>query len=224
MATATGYIVSQPYGWNTQQMYRIAQKVLDSSKLKFGGFNYSPVITRIPSGYARTGAYIRQYSNDGGSNTHQYYLGLCNFDTLGDRVETVSDYGTGNLFVAVYDTGEFAVSLPGTIEMYALELLDPVSLNPIGFMVWQVGGNSAIFADANTVTQGSVTIIIPEPVRVGNTVKVSRVHFITPLGLAVTRHLYSANVANTHTNMCIQVGSSKFIQLGSYFIDITGEV
>ena len=225
MAVATGYMVSQSYGWNTQQIYRIAQKVLDSSRLKFGGFNYSPVIFKIPSGYARTGAYIRQYGPDGSSNTHQYYLGLCNFDTLGDRIETPLTSGiTGNVFVAVYDTGEFVLSLPGTIEMYALELLDPLSLNPIGFMVWQTGSNSAIFVDANTVTQGSVTAIYSEPLRVGDVVRVSKVYFITPLGFAVTRRLYSCYSPNTNYNLSVQIGSRKFINVGSWLIDITDEV
>jgi len=224
MATATGYMVSRQYGWNTQQIYRIAKKVLDSSKLKFGGFNYSPVITKIPSGYARTGAYIRQYGSDGSSGSNSYYLGLCNFDTLGDRVETGSYSGTGNIFVAIYDTGEFAVTLPGTIEMYALELLNPVSLNPIGFMVWQVGSNSAVFADANTVTLGSVTAIYSEPLRIGDTVRVSKVYFITPLGFAVTRWLYSCYAPNTNYSLSIQIGNRKFISIGSWLIDITDEV
>jgi len=223
MATATGYMVSRQYGWNTQQIYRIAKKVLDSSKLKFAGFDYSPVITKIPSGYARTGAYIRQYGSDGGSYSNIFYLGLCNFDTLGDRNETTTFGISGNVFVAIYDTGEFIIALPNSIAL-ALELLNPISLNPIGFMVWQSEDNSAIFITQSDVTYGSVTAIMPEPIRVGDTVKVSKVYFITPLGLAVTRRLYSINTANTNVNMSLQIGSSKFIQIGSYLIDITGEV
>jgi hypothetical protein len=223
MATATGYMVSKSYGWCTQQTYRIADKVLDSSKLKFGGFNYNPVITRIPSGYARTGAYIRQDSSDGGINTNVFSVGLCNFDTLEDRNETSTFGMTGSVFVAVYDTGEFIVALPNSIAL-ALELLNPISLSPIGFMVWQSEDNSAVFITQSEVTYGSVAVIMPEPIRVGDTVKVSRVYFVTPLGLAVTRRLYSANTANTNISMSLQIGSNKFIRVGLYLIDITGEV
>jgi len=219
MAVATGYMVSVVYGQNIQQIYKIAQKVLDSSKLKFGGFSGDPVITKIPPGYARTGAYIRNTTS-----ATSFCVGLCDFDTLGDRVETGSGGGTGNIFVVIYDTGEFAVTLPGTLEMYALELLNPVSLDPIGFMVWQVGNNTAVFADANTVTQGSVTAIYSEPLRIGDTVKVSKVYFITPLGFAVTRRLYSCYTPNTNYSLSIQIGSRKFISIDPWLIDITDEV
>jgi hypothetical protein len=222
MAVATGYMYSRQNGWNTQQIYRVAQKVLDSSKLKFSGFNYQPVITRIPSGYARTGAYMRQYDNDGYTNSNVFYLGLCNFDTLGDRIETSAYNMSGSVFVAVYDTGEFI--LIGGDTVFALELLNPVSLSPIGFMVWQSEDNAAIFATQNVVTQGSISIILPEPIRVGDTVKVSRAYFATPLGLAVTRYLYSASSPTTLASMSIQIGSRKFIHIGSYLVDITGEV
>jgi hypothetical protein len=221
MAVATGYLVNKNYGYNTQQIYRIAQKVLDSSKLKFGGFNWKPVIFKIPSGYARTGVYIRQYADDGGNMSDSFYLGVCDFDTLGDRTETTYGGNDGTGFVAVYDTGEFVVTL---LEMYAMELLDPVSLNPVGFMAWFAGLNSAIFVTQNTVTQGSVTTILPEPIRTGDTVKVSRVYFLTPLGIVTTRHLYSANIPNTRVSMSIQIGSSKLVHVGSYFIDVTEEV
>jgi hypothetical protein len=219
MAVATGYMVSVSGGYNIQQIYKIAQKVLDSSKLKFGGFSGNPVIFKIPSGYARTGAYIRL-----DNSATSFRPGLCDFDTLENRVETSSDSGTGNVFVAIYDTGEFAVTLPGTIEMYALELLDPISLSPIGFMVWQVSNNSAVFADANTVTQGSVTAIYSEPLRIGDIVRVSKVYFITPLGFAVTRRLYSCYTPNTNYSLSIQIGSRKFINVGSWLIDVTDEV
>jgi hypothetical protein len=225
MAVATGYLISKDPGWNTQQVYRVARRVLDSSKLKFGGFDYNPVITKIPSGYVVTGAYIRQVGADNASLSGSYRLGLCDFDNLGNRTETVSTpSATANMFVAVYDTGEFIILLPGTLEMHAMELLDPVSLNPIGFMVWQSKNNSAVFATQDTVTQGSISVILPEPIRVGNTVNVSRVYFVTPLGLAVTRHIYSANSPSTFVGMSVQVGSSKFIQVGSYLIDVTDEV
>jgi hypothetical protein len=224
MAVATGYMVSRIYGYNTQQMYRIAQKVLDSSKLKFGGFNYQPVITRIPSGYARTGAYVRQDGYDGSSGAYTYFIGLCDFDNLGNRIETSGSSATGSVFVAVYDTGEFALSLPGTIEAYAMELLDPISLSPIGFMVWNVNSNTAVFAEADTITRGSVVAILPEPIRVRDTVKVSRAYFITPLGIAVTRHLYSGYTQVANYGLQVQVGSKKFIKIGSYLIDITDEV
>jgi hypothetical protein len=222
MAVATGYMVSRDLGWNTQQFYRVAQKVLDSSKLKFGGFNYSPVIIKIPSGYARTGAYMRQIASDGYSNSNQYCLGLCNFDTLGDRIETAIYAMYGSTFVVVYSTGEFI--LIGDDTTFALELLNPVSLSPIGFMVWQSEDNSGIFATESTVSQGSISIILPEQIRVGDTVKVSRAYFATPLGLAVTRYIYSANSSTTLTSTSIQIGSSKFIPVGSYLINITGEV
>jgi hypothetical protein len=218
---ATGYLVNKNYGYNTQQIYRTAQKVLDSSKLKFGGLNYKSVIFKIPSGYARTGVYIRQYADDGYNLSYYFYLGVCDFDTLGDRVETTYAGGDGTGLVVVYDTGEFAISFP---EMYAMELLDPVSLSPVGFMAWFASLNSAIFLTQNTVTQGSVTTILPEPIRTRDTVKVSRVYFLTPLGIVTTRHLYSANIPNTRVSMSIQIGSSKFIQVGSYLIDVTDEV
>lgn len=222
MAVATGYMVSKNFGWNTQQIYRIAQKLPDSSKLKFGGFDYSPVITKIPSGYARTGAYIRQRAQEAGDGSHVFYLGLCDFDTLGDRIETAPFGIEGNVFIAVYDTGEFIYI--GGYTALGLELLDPLSLNPIGFMIWQSMDNSAIFATQSAVTHGSVTVILPEPIRVGDTVKVSKVYFITPLGLAVTRHLYSGYTPNTYYGLHVQVGSKRFIQIGPYLIDITDEV
>jgi hypothetical protein len=222
MAVATGYMYSQSYGYNTQQIYRVALKILDSTKLKFGGFNYNPVIFKIPSGYARTGAYIRQVGADGGGNSQFYILGLCDFDTLSNRTETVDDVVYGSVFVAVYDTGEFI--LIGEDTLFGLELLNPVSLSPIGFMVWQSEDNSAVFATQDTVTQGSISVILPEPIRVGDTVKVSRVYLATPLGLAVTRHLYSANSPVTLASMSVQIGSSKFIRVGSYLVDVTGEV
>lgn len=224
MAVATGYMVSKNFGWNTQQIYRIAQKILDSSKLKFGGFDYSPVITKIPSGYARTGAYIRQRAVDGAVDSHVFNLGLCDFDTLGDRIETHPFSIEGNVFIAVYDTGEFIYQTGGYTTVLGLELLDPLSLNPIGFMIWQSVDNSAIFATQSAVTHGSVSVIPPEPIRVGDTVKVSKVYFITPLGLAVTRHLYSGYTPNTYYGLHVQVGSKRFIKIGPNLIDITDEV
>jgi hypothetical protein len=223
MAVATGYVLFKDSGWNTQQIYRVAQRVLDSSKLKFGGFNYQPVIIRIPSGYARTGAYIRQNANDGTTGSGYFCLGLCNFDTLGDRVETSTYNMDGIHFVAVYDTREF-IDIAGGKTVLGIELLNPASLNPVGFMVWQSEDNSAIFTTQNSVTQGSISVILPDSIRTGDTAKVSRAYFATPLGLVTTRYLYSAPTGSTCVSMSVQIGSRKFIQVGSYLIDITGEV
>jgi hypothetical protein len=216
-------MLSQPNSPNSQQVYRVAMKVLDSSKLKYGGFNYQPVIFRIPSGYARTGAYLKLYAN----NDNNYNCGLCDFDTLEDRVETnYSGWMTPNFFVAVYDTGEFIVTT-GNIVFLGAELLDPSSLNPIGFMVWTYNPgttNSAVFATQNSVTSGSISYANPEYIRVGNAVYVSRLYFITPLGITVTRYLYSSNTQTTVYKLPVQIGSRKFIPVGTYLIDITDEV
>jgi hypothetical protein len=91
-------------------------------------------------------------------------------------------------------------------------------------MVWQSEDNSAVFATQDAVTQGSISVILPEPIRVGDTVKVSRAYLATPLGLAVTRYLYSANSPATLASMSVQIGSKKFIRVGSYLVDITGEL
>jgi hypothetical protein len=206
-------------------MYLIARKILGTDKVKFGGFSGNPVIFRIPSGYARTGAYI---SN--GNYSNSYYVGLCDFDTLGDRSNTQDSGGSDqNFFVAVYDTGEFIVA-GTTISEMGLEILDPVTLNPVGFMVFSYSTitsppkNSAIIATQNDVITTSTPFIIPEPIRVGNTIYVSRVYFLTPLGVVTTRHLYSGYTPNTNIGSAVQVGSKRFIRFGSWLVDVTGEV
>jgi len=225
MPTATGYMISRDTGTHLQHMYLIARKILDSNKVKFGGFSGYPVIFRIPPGYARTGAYI---SN--GALTTSYYVGLCDFDTLGDRTNTQDTGGTAqNFFVAVYDTGEF-IAIGTRIVELGLEILDPVTLNPVGFMVFSYSTivsppvNSAIIATQNDVITTSAPFITPEPIRVGNTVHVSRVYFLTPLGVVTTRHLYSGNTPNTKIGSAVQVGSKRFIRYGSWLVDVTGEV
>jgi hypothetical protein len=226
MTVTTGYMYSQNYGYNTQQIYRVALKILDSTKVKFGGFNYSPVIFKIPSGYARTGAYISQYASDNTDGSQYFFIGVCNFDTLGDRVQPGSNfYYAENVFVAVCDTGEFIlVGSTSKKTVLSIELLDPLNLNPIGFMIWQSEDNLGVFLTQNSVTQGSIATILPEPIRTGDTVKVSRAYFSTPLGLATTRFLYSGNVSNTGYGLSLQIGNRKFISVGPWYIDITDEV
>jgi hypothetical protein len=228
MAVAIGYMFSQSGGYNTQQIYRVALKVLDSTKVKFGGFNYSPVIFKIPSGYARTGAYITQYASDGSVDSYKFYIGVCNFDTLGDRVQISSSFTlSGSVFVAVYDTGEFVLTMSDK-AVFSVELLDPSSLNPIGFMIshWYMPNNTTytIYLTQDSVTQGSVGIILPEPIRVGDTVKASKMYFATPLGLAVSRWLYSCTTPNTLYGIGFQIGSRKFINASLCAVDITDEV
>jgi hypothetical protein len=226
MAVATGYMLSQNYGYNTQQIYRVALRILDSTKLKFGGFNYSPVIFRIPSGYARTGAYIVQTAADGCDGSNYFYIGVCDFDTLGDRVQPLNSFlHNENVFVAVYDTGEFiTVGLASRKTVLSIELLDPLNLNPIGFMIWQSEDNAGVFLTQNSVTQGSIAVILPEVIRTKDTVKVSRAYFSTPLGLATARFLYSGNVSNTGYGLSFQIGNRRFISVGSWYIDVTDEV
>jgi len=220
MPTATGYMISRSSSnAHLQHMYLIARKILDSSKVKFGGFSGNPVIFRIPSGYARTGAYISS-----GVFANSFYVGLCDFDTLENRINTRDSGGTDqNSFVAVYDTGEF-IAIGTALAEFGLELLDPVTLNPVGFMVLSYSTASAIIATQNDVITTSTPLITPEPIRVSNTVYVSRVYFLTPLGIVTNRHLYSGNTPNTKIGSAIQVGSKRFIQFGSWLVDVTGEV
>ena len=223
MSVAVGYGNFGQYIATTQQMYVTMRRSLSSVDLKFGGFDYQPVIWKIPSGYAKTGAYIRQLGSDKSNLSNSLYVGLLDFDTLGDRVESDDFVLTGAAIMFAYgDTKEFVVF--GSQDILALELLDVNTLSGVGYMIWPSGINVGVFCDASGVYVGTISIINAEPIRSGDNVKVSRVYFSTPLGLVTTRRLYAMSHWSLKYNLCVQVGTSKFISVGDYLVDVTDEV
>jgi len=224
MSTAVGYGNFGDNKPTTQVIHRVMQRVFDAANLKFGGFNYQPVIWKIPAGYAKTGAYMRQSGADTTSGSNDLFIGFIDFDTLGDRQEMPYSVPLADetIIFAYGDTGELIVFSSRTI--FALELLDPSTLSSIGYMLWHNSGNHAIFCESAQVYQGDISIINSEPIRIGDSVKVSRIYFETPLGIVTTRRLYAMVHDRVKYNLCVQVGTSKFISVGNYLVDVTDEV
>jgi len=225
MPVVTGYLNTSgdSYIPFLSQVYGLIKRLLPESDVKFGGFAYGPVIWKI-SGYAMNGVYLR---SDSSTAPYIFHPGMCNFDDLSNRIEgpSVVDMKYATSFMAFYDDTRELVIIKGDnpeVVCFALELLDPVNLQPVCYMV--SGASSAVFATQNDVTSGSIKIVLPEPARRKDTVKVSRVYFLTPYGLLTTRRLYSAHNSNVKFSSSVQIGTKKFIQIGSYLVDVTDEV
>jgi hypothetical protein len=221
MACVIGYANFQSYSVNTRQILLLLKRLLPSTDLKFGGFDYQPVIWKLPSGYARTGAYIRQSANDWTSGSNTLILGVCDFDTLTNTYDAPGVTTSGSNFMIFYeDTREF-IKIGDNIYMF-LRLLDLLTLNPVCYAA--LHSSSGIFMTSDSITTGNYTLITPEPIRAKNTVKVSRVYFLTPLGILTTDRLYSANSPTVRYGTSISIGTRKYIQVGSFFVDVTDEV
>jgi hypothetical protein len=215
MPTAMGYVWNTGGSPNGLQMFKIAQNAFPSDNVKYSG---GMVAFKIPEGYARTGAYLRpldEYSNG-------FYAGLCTYDTLGDRIEVGYQNESGSWVVIFYgDTGE-AIVYTNTGNYYLLmELLNPVDLTPIGYMVLRTYNNYGVYATASNVVTGYVTPIYPDPIKVGDTIKLSRAYFFTPIGVATTRRLYSGIQDRVRYGLNVQVGNRKYIQIGYLLADVT---
>ena len=221
MACITGYANFQNNSVNTQQILLLLKRLLPSTDLKFGGFNYQPVIWKLPSGYARTGAYIRQNANDWADGSNTLILGVCDFDTLTNTYDAPGVATSGSNFIIFYeDTREF-IKIGDNIYMF-LRLLDPLTLNPVCYAA--LHSSAGIFMTSDSITTGNYTLITPEPLRFKDTVKASRVYFLTPLGILTTARLYSANYPTVKYSTSINIGTKKYIQVGSFFVDVTDEV
>jgi hypothetical protein len=232
MTVATGYALLMNYYPNPVQIYLLIRRLLPTTDVKYGGFDFYPVIWKIPSGYARTGAYIRIYTIYGGvdGNVYRFFcVGVCDFDTLGNRTETgYVEFGGGPTFIAFYDDTRELVMISPSAVCLALELLNPVNLQPVCYMIYMGGITSmagiAVFATSNETNTGGASIIAPEPIRVKDSIKVSRMYFSTPFGLLTTRRLYSANNPNVRFASSIQIETKKFIPVGPFFVDVTDEL
>jgi hypothetical protein len=215
MPTAMGYVWNVDGSPNGLQMFKIAQNAFPSDNVKYSG---GIVAFKIPTGYARTGAYLRPY----GETSATIYAGLCTYDTLGDRSEVTYYSDTGSWVVIFYgDTGEAVVYTSAGNFFLFMELLRPTDLTPIGYMVLRTLGNSGVFATSSNVVGGNATPIYPDPIKVGNTIKLSRMYFFTPIGVATTRRLYSGLQDRVRYSLNVQVGNRKYIQLGPLLVDVT---
>jgi len=225
MACVIGYVRTKSANSNTSQFYGVLRRILPSNRVKYGTFfNYRPVIWMIPSGYVRDAVYIKQAQDDLSSTSYYLYFGACTYETAGDRVETVQY--TNNEFdacVIAYDNGEMIAV--GDVTLFALELLDTGTLTPKGFMFWQSEDNEGLFIDGSSIVRGQVTAIInPTPVRTGDKMKIGRVYFLTPLGLVTTRRLYGGYTGSARITSAVTLGDKKLIPVGSYLVDVTGEI
>jgi hypothetical protein len=215
MPTAMGYVWNVSGSPNGLQMFKIAQNAFTPDNVKYSG---GTVAFRIPTGYIRTGAYLRPASE----TSPMIYAGLCTYDTLGDKAELYYYDDTGSWVVIFYgDTREAVVYTSGGRFFLFMELLNPTDLTPIGYMALRTYDNNGAFATSNNVVFGVATPIYPDPIKVGNIVKLSRVYFFTPIGVATTRRLYSGLQDRVRYSLNVQVGNRKYIQLGPFLVDVT---
>jgi hypothetical protein len=215
MPTAMGYVWNATGSPNGLQMFKIAQNAFPSGNVKYSG---GIVAFKIPTGYARTGAYIRAYTE----TSEIIYAGLCTYDNIGDRAELDYYNETGSWVVIFYgDTGEAVVYTSAGNFFLFMELLKPTDLTPIGYMVIRTLNNYGVFTTSSNVVGGYATPIYPDPIKVGDTIKVSRVYFFTPIGVATTRRLYSGLQDKVRYSLNVQIGNRKYIQLGHILVDVT---
>jgi hypothetical protein len=223
MPTAMGYVWNTSNSPNGLQIYKLALNAFSSSDVRYGTGN-GTVYFRIPSGYNRTGAYFRPYNE----TSNSFYFGLCTYDTGSDVVEVDGsnvyryyDEQGSWLFVFYGDTKEAILYTNSDRFVIYTELLDPINLTPKGYMVLKTNNNTAVVTTPSDTVTGSVTPIYPDPIKVGSTVKVSRVYFFTPIGVATSRILYSGLRDRIRYNLNVQIGNRKFIQLSNLLVDVT---
>jgi hypothetical protein len=83
------------------------------------------------------------------------------------------------------------------------------------------GDGGAVVTSPNSTVYSGITLILPDPVKVEDTIEVSRVYMFTPLGVATVRRLYSGLRDRTRYNLNVTIGNRKFIQLENFLVDVT---